>query len=228
MLPSPEASPDAVPLSLLLRQRTGDLHRTVERSHLVVALIRGELPIARYCLLLRSLYDIYDALESALRGLSPLPHIGPLALPELWRRDAIASDLATLHGPDWQDALEPAAVASGYARRLRGLRVQEPARLVAHAYVRYLGDVAGGQLLARAVERTAGSLGRNAVRMYDFGGARSAKLLGHRLRAAIDLAGTLTSASLAIADEACLGFSLHGALFEELDQLPPLNERMRA
>ena len=48
----------------------------------------------------------------------------------------------------------------------------EPALLVSHAYVRYLGDLNGGQVLQRVVTGNAGLGSGIGTRFYEFGSQR--------------------------------------------------------
>jgi hypothetical protein len=60
-----------------------------------------------------------------------------------------------------------------------------PALLLAHAYVRYLGDLSAGQLLRGIVARGAALAGTTAVAFYDFGDALSIHNLTHAFRAGL-------------------------------------------
>lgn len=201
-------------LAARLREQTWPLHRQVERAGIMPALLAGRLPRAGYCLLLRNLREIYFALEEALRRHAGEAALAPVVMPPLFRADALGSDLETLHGSGWE-ALPVTPAAAAYVRRLHALDRQQPVRLAAHAYVRYLGDLAGGQVVNRIVAdslRLAGDRGR---RFYDFGGPARANELAARFRAGLDSAAVVAHAA-AIVDEAERAFRLHARLFEEL------------
>lgn len=202
-----------------LREATRPLHRQVERAGIMPALLRGDLPRRDYGELLRNLFAIYDALERALRRHAGRAELAPIALPELFRAEALAADLNALAAADWPDwPLQPAAF--DYVERLHELDRHEPARLAAHAYVRYLGDLSGGQIVGRIVgERLhlAGVVGR---RFYDFGSAAAANDLAARFRRGLDSDAVAAQAE-AIIEEAGLAFRLHARLFEELDGRAP-------
>ena len=53
-----------------LRDATWPQHRTVERRPFLQALLRGQLDRSAYCLMLRSLHEIYTALERNLAHLA--------------------------------------------------------------------------------------------------------------------------------------------------------------
>jgi len=202
----------ALPLSQRLREATRGLHSAAERAGLMPALLRGELPLAGYAALLWQLLPIYEALESALALASKAgPGRGdvPRFDPALARCAALRADLAHL-----QTRLDASAVAGltaparAYAAHLLTL---PPPLLAAHAYVRYLGDLAGGQVLARIVGRAYG-LQTDGLRFYRFDGEPAA--LSQGLRAVLD--GLPAEVGEAIVAEARSAFQRHVDLFEAL------------
>lgn len=73
-------------------------------------------------------------------------------------------------------AINPPAPFVAYTSRLRALVSNDtatpgPAGLLAHAYVRYLGDLSGGQFLRRRIAKAYGldEEGEAGVEFYDFG-----------------------------------------------------------
>ena len=133
-------------LSEHLKQKTAAIHRRAERRPFVRALGQRTLPIGVYGRYVASLSLVYEAMEAAW------------STPELSRR---------LHGFEWSvlrradryrhDALilgvDPqcgvCASARQYAEHLRYLVRQRSVSLLGHAYSRYLGDMAGGQWIAK-------------------------------------------------------------------------------
>ncbi len=192
-----------------LRAETWPLHREVERAGIMPALLRGQVSRQGYGALLRQLHALYAALEDALRHHAGSAPLAPIAMPALFRTEALAADLMALAGPHWPDwPLCPAA--EDYVARLREIDAREPARLAGHAYVRYLGDLSGGQTVGRVVREALG-LPAEALRFYDFGGAGDE--LAMRFRGGLANCGGDPDA---IIDEAKLAFRLHARLFEEL------------
>jgi heme oxygenase len=208
-------------LAARLREQTWPLHRQVERAGIMPTLLAGRLPRAGYCVLLRNLWEIYRTLEDALRRHADDAALSPIVLPPLFRADALAADLTALDGHGWE-ALPRTPAAGAYVRRLQALDRHQPARLVAHAYVRYLGDLAGGQIVGRIVGESLRLAGDRGRRFYDFGDRARAGELAERFRAGLDNAAVAAHAA-AIVDEARLAFRLHARLFEQLaaaDQSP--------
>jgi len=212
-------------LSEVLRAQTRKLHTEVERSDFMVALLNGRVDRVGYCALLRSLHLVYATLEPALRRHRGHAAIVPILLPELARADAIAADLVALHGPDWQRQLFAKPAAVEYAERLALLDAERPHELVAHAYVRYLGDLSGGQIVRRAVSASLGLQGPDGVRFYAFGPGASMKSLATRFREGIDEIAPGRTESAAIVAEAQFGFALHRRLFQQLALEHPVYAR---
>jgi heme oxygenase len=198
-----------------LRTDTRALHVEAERAGAMRSLLRGELGMAGYCALLRNLHAIYAALEPALDRQATHPVLATMPLQPLYRQAALAADLHRLQGAGWRDLAVLPATAT-YVQRLRTVEASDPVLLLAHAYVRYLGDLSGGQLLRGIVLRMLGPAGEGATGFYDFGDAAAvaahAASFRQRLRA-LPLTGDAASHLVA---EARRAFGLHVELFEAL------------
>jgi heme oxygenase len=207
-----------VPLAARLRTATHELHRLVERAGLMPALLRGQLPMAGYLALLRNLQPIYAALESGLARHAAHPQLAPLPLAGLARAPALAADLESLHGPGWALDLTLCAAAQAYVGRLQQLADHQPALLAAHAYVRYLGDLNGGQVLARRVGQALRLSPGQGLAFYDFGPDEQAAAQARALRDGLDAIAPDEPAAQALVDEACAAFERHRELFEQLER----------
>jgi heme oxygenase len=203
-------------LAQRLRAGTKDLHHEVERAGIMPALLRGQLDRGTYCALLRNLHAVYAALEPALLRHATHPAVAPVVAPACFRQSALADDLATLHGDSWAQDFELKAATRQYVARLQALERDRPEALVAHAYVRTLGDLSGGQLLRRIVA-TAFALGTEAgTRFYDFGSAAEVGAHLQRFRDGLDRLDANAGAIDELVAEARWAFQLHGTLFVEL------------
>jgi heme oxygenase len=207
-----------VPLAARLRVATKDLHQAVERAGVMRRLLRGQLPRADYGALLRNLHAVYRALEPALARHAGHPQLQPVHHPQLARTAALAADLQALHGPGWADDLPLQPAAAAYAEHLVKLAEQRPGLLAAHAYVRYLGDLSGGQVLAAIVSRSLQLAPGQAVSFYDFGPAEQVAALARGLRQGLDHIARDEADADALVDEACSAFERHRQLFEQLDR----------
>jgi heme oxygenase len=213
---SPEIDLSATPLPERLRLETRALHVESERSGVMVELLKGRLGRGAYAAFLRNLHAIYAALEAALMANQGDVVIGPLHQPSLYRETALAQDLELLEGSNWRERLSIQPAAAGYVDRLRMLGAAGSRALVAHAYVRYLGDLHGGQILRRLVAQQLDLPEGRGTCFYEFGDEDQvlALRLGFRQKMAA-LRPSEGEGDLIVA-EACWAFRQHISLFEEL------------
>lgn len=199
-----------------LREATSSRHRDLERSPFVRSLIAGRIDRRCYATLLRNLHVIYEVLERALATTASHPAVAAIHEPALQRRPALERDLLDLHGPGWATELTVVPPAHALAAHLEELITHRPERLVAHAYVRYLGDLSGGQLLRGAVRRALALEGTMGVSFYDFGPPARVAELTRRFREGLTRVPDEKGTHLAITDEAVASFDAHGLLFDAL------------
>jgi heme oxygenase len=197
-------------LAYQLRQASHDLHAVAERTGLMAVMVRGKLAHAHYANWLVNLQAIYAALEAGLRADESASGIDFVPL---YRSNAIAQDLQFLQPAP--DALLCEATRR-YVQRLDELAATQPQLLLAHAYVRYLGDLHGGQMLRRSIANMLRIGEDQGVRFYDFGSSQQVKQLIQSFRAGLDGLALEEDQRQAMAEEARLGFSLHIAMFEQL------------
>lgn len=199
-----------------LKSETRTLHTEAERSVFMGVLLRGQMERAAYCALLRNLHAIYAALEPALTRHAAHPSIAPIFAPSLARTRSIAADLDALHGADWSSALAVQPSGTHYVLRLRQIEADEPELLLAHAYVRYLGDLSGGQMLSRIVAQSLGLPAGKGTAFYDFGDASETTRQTRAFREGLQAVAVGELSVDAIVAEARSAFQRHQALFHEL------------
>ena len=219
----PQAAADAPPAGLArrLRDTTHTRHRAAESAPFMAALLRGEIDRAAYADYLSNLHAIYDALESALAAHRSEPAFAPFDFPALRRAPVLGADLHALgFAPA---ALRPAT--QRYVERLQRAAQAQPWRLLGHAYVRYLGDLHGGQLMRRIVAGAL-QLDAQATTFYDFGDEARVRELIAQFRAALDALPLDPAQRDDLVDEACWAFDQHRLLFDELAYALP-KPRMR-
>ena len=207
------------PLSVLLRAETRASHRLAEEAPFVRALLRGRIAPDVYVRFLRSLHSVYAEMETALDANRSHPVLSQLDLPELRRRLPLEDDLRWW-GRACAVASEPASPATrAYAERIRELARSSPVRLVGHLYTRYLGDLSGGQLIARALERAFGLEDGKGVAFYRFGDEAQRARLKERFRARLDGLPLDAATSDLVIAEASRAFDHNVRVFDEL--VPP-------
>lgn len=204
-------------LSQRLRTETKALHTQAERTGIMGQLLRGRASLPTYAALLMSLEPIYLALEEGLALHAQHPAIGPLVVPGFARAETLASDLRALVAL----GVTPPAVAPDakrYAAHLHELAQHDAPRLLAHAWLRYLGDLNGGQIIGRIVRESL-ALPSSATSFYEFPLLADPMAAAGAWRVALDDAPLDAATQTAIVDEAIDGFRRHIALFASL--VPP-------
>ncbi len=199
------------PLSLRLRTETADLHRLAERTGIMQDMLHGRLQRPDYVTLIRNFHLVYQAMEECLVRHAADPVVQPFRHAGLDRTDALAADLAYLHGPRWHAEVPVSAAGEEYAGRVRAA---SPPLLVAHAYVRYLGDLSGGQALRRVVGRGLGLQGSEGLSFYDFPGISDPEAFKARFRESLDAMALPVEVENQVVTEARDAFGLNVSLFE--------------
>lgn len=202
-------------LADLLRHSTHSLHLEAEKTGIISQLLRGQATQQGYALLLRNLLPAYERMEGAFERQRLRPGLRLIAQPALYRANAIRADLRALSGPDWESRLRELPSAQLYAARVDAAARGTGARLIAHAYVRYLGDLSGGQILKRLLARSL-DLPGDALSFYDFEGGDTPDAVKSQYRAAIDNAALEIGGVQEVIDEAAEVFRLNINLSQEV------------
>ncbi|MCU0835961.1 MAG: biliverdin-producing heme oxygenase [Chromatiaceae bacterium] len=196
-----------------MRERTRALHRQAERSGIITLILRGHVDRAGYRLLLRSLLPVYQALEAGLEHHRATPGVGLLAEPALSRAQSIASDLDHLCPEGWCEGLPLLASAERYRAVVADAARGDGARLIAHAYVRYLGDLSGGRVMRGLLAHSL-RLPDEALGFFAFPDIADLDRFKLDYRHAIDRAGRIIGDTRAVVDEATRAFRLNIDLSE--------------
>jgi len=210
---------EVLPLSVRLREGTRAEHSQAESEGFVERLLAGRLGVAAYADLAAQQLAIYGALEQASARLRADARGATLVFDELTRVPAIERDLAHLLGPGWRDVVRVLPATERYVARLHAVGDDLP-RYAAHAYTRYLGDLSGGQIIKRMLERHYGLDGAG-LEFYTFDEIPKAKPFKDLYRERLDglaLDEVETGAAVAEAQEA---FRLNRAMFVELGLAHP-------
>lgn len=205
-----EAGRDLRPASLLeaLRERTKDLHALAERTGIVAEILHRRAGLVGYALLLRNLLPVYQTMEQALAGQRNSAVVGLLVRPELDRTGAIEADLRVIANLYGIGDLPQLREATRYAAAIHQASEGTGIRLIAHAYSRYLGDLSGGQILKKLLERSL-DLPPDALSFYDFAGIPDIAAFKSEYRSAIERAGDELGDFDAVAEEGARAFELN-------------------
>ena len=171
----------------ILREATHDKHREVEALPMIQAIMNGPT-FDQYVSYLFELKEIYRVIELAARSADILKD-----LPGIERYNAITEDLNDLNS-NYARELMPST--KKYIDHIWATAYHNPNLLLAHVYVRHMGDLYGGKLMARVVP--------GAGRAYKFED-RPGIIKAFNEKLTMDLA-----------DEANLAFDYFIQIFDEL------------
>jgi heme oxygenase (biliverdin-producing, ferredoxin) len=144
-----------------------------------------------------------------------------VVMPELFRSTAIEADLRLLRCATDNLAPPLQTATLDYVQRLGTLDTTAPDLLVAHAYVRYLGDLNGGQALRRVVARALQLDEGAGTTFYDFGDTLSCQRLMLGFRHGLAMVELQCADQDALVAEAVSAFERHGQLFAQLSAPTP-------
>jgi heme oxygenase len=175
----------------ILRDYTNDKHREAEGTEFVQYMLHGAITPAHYAIYLQQMQVVYDAIE----------HFGELSLlfqdlPDIKRADRMQQDLEEL-GYTVTDNVLPSV--QKWRQHIMDLyHSDRKDQILAHVYVRHMGDMYGGKVIAKRVP--------GSGRCYEFEDRPA-------LIKALD-----AKLSMAILDEALTAFDLAIDVFNELQE----------
>jgi heme oxygenase len=199
-----------------LRRDTTAIHRLTEHEPFISRLMGGASGVRDFARMTAQFRSVYEALEgevAAARGVVP-EAVATLFDPRLERVPALDHDLRALGIDGDPAALEALPATSAYVERIRTASASWP-RLLAHHYVRYLGDLSGGQVVAAMMRRHYG-VPDDALTFYAFDALPSKGGLKTTYRALLDEALADDAAYAATLDEALAAYEANRALFSAL------------
>ncbi|KAF9169311.1 hypothetical protein BGX21_008510 [Mortierella sp. AD011] len=206
-------------LSVDLREGTKTVHTEAERSKFVKYFFKGELTPAVYGRFLISLYHVYSALEKALEKNKENLNIQLIYFPtELSRTKALEEDLEFFNGPDWREMLTPISPAQqAYIDAIERCSSTKPELLIAHSYVRYLGDLSGGQILAKKLQKYNELPEGKGVAFYQFDAIEDKDGFKEMYRKRINQVEVDEATHNEIVQESCQAFIRNIDVFQEFD-----------
>ena len=175
-----------------LKELTKEQHTNAERQDFVKVLMSGKINPKFYATYLWNKHKKYDLLEAMASANGVLDD-----LPDIRRKTKIEKDFLEL----WTDDAMPTIVPSTneYIGHMKEI-MNDPVALTAHVYVLHMGDLSGGQMIARKAP--------GEGRMYQFDTDKTALKELIRAKTNDDMA-----------DEARYVFNSATQLFKELMEL---------
>jgi heme oxygenase len=176
-----------------LRELTKEAHTSAERQEFVKILFSGTINPKLYATYLKNQHPQYEILE-----VCAMPHQLLHGLIDIRRAPKILSDFQELWNDETDGNPQILPVTEEYIKYILSIK-DDPKRLMAHIYVRHMGDLAGGQMIAKRVP--------GSGRYYQF---ENPEVLKMAIREKI---------SDDMADEATVCFDFAKRFFQEMMQL---------
>ncbi len=205
-----------VPFSQALRERTWTGHGESEGASFMRDLMEGRGTRDDYIALVAQHYFIYEALEQAAEHFAGDLVAAHFISPQLTRLPALEEDLAFLLGPDWRSQITAVPTTERYVDRIREIAADGwTGGFVAHHYTRYLGDLSGGQVIGRLMQRHFG-FETNGIGFYVFDQIAKPKVFKETYREQLDAVEWDAAERERVIDEVLLAYRLNTELFVDL------------
>lgn len=206
------------PLSAALKEATAAAHEDAEGSRFMEELLSGQLNRDAVAEFTGQLWFIYEALERAVREIEDHPLAASIVDRRLERQVSLEADLAGMYGSNWRDAIRILPATMKYVSRLEELTgTGDAVPVIAHHYVRYLGDVSGGQVIAARLG-TYYDIDSESLNFYDFSAIGKIPPYRNSYRAALDELDLDDEQRQRLVDEARRAFGFNSAVFADLAQ----------
>ena len=122
-----------------LKDLTHEAHKNAETQPFV------KIDPKLYATYLKNQHPMYEVLE-----VCAMPHQLLHGLPDIRRAPAILEDFVELWGKDNTEQPKICPATMKYVAYILSIK-DDPKKLMAHLYVRHMGDLAGGQMIAKRV-----------------------------------------------------------------------------
>ncbi|MGV9195789.1 heme oxygenase (biliverdin-producing) [Arcanobacterium canis] len=200
-------------LAAEMRAATAAAHSDAEHATFMEDLVSGNAPQNAWGELSLQMFHVYRALETVAAKYADQPLVAPILDERLDRLASIERDLEALGlAHRTQEPMLPATRT--YVEAIEGA---SPEALVAHHYVRYLGDLSGGQIIATMLRRHYG-LSDDVLNFYSFPGIEKPKVFKDEYRASLDSLPVSEESRAEIVEHAVKAFRYNQAVFAELEK----------
>lgn len=150
-----------------VKQETWEEHEASKDQPFAVELMAGNLDKNAYVQWIIGLLPVYRILEAGLKAHRDDYSIYLFDHRKLDRAGKIESDLR-FWGVDPDEAVSPLPEAEIYKETVReAVESGVPQRMLAHHYTRYMGDMIGGQVVSRQMQKMYG-MPAEGISFYDF------------------------------------------------------------
>jgi heme oxygenase len=139
--------------SMVVKNAGWDIHMHIHRHGYAEKLLSRKFSVDDYGMYIIQLFHIYDTIEVLMtQSTDPLlMKFWELFGKRLKRTDLLISDLEYYYGSNWRSKLNENKLYATdyYTSRLIKVYNKNPYLLLAHAYIRYFGDLNGGRIIRK-------------------------------------------------------------------------------
>jgi len=197
-----------------LHAHIGKAHHQAEGMEFSRALLEGRATPLQLAGLLRALLPAYTLLEQEAPDLATALGATNIPWSDLARRHALEHDLKQLAA---LPATPASAAAASWLEQIKLLARQAPHRLMAHVYVRYGGDLSGGQQLGGQANAILSRHGLSALKFWSF--EQEIPALKKALHDGFEQMDLSEAEEEELLDEAVTAFKLTQKLLAELAEI---------
>ncbi|AAN51745.1 heme oxygenase [Leptospira interrogans str. 2003000735] len=205
-------------LATILREGTSEEHKAAESSAFIRCFMKGILEKGTYARHLEAFYYVYESMEEELERNKNNLVLKSIYFPELYRKNALLEDLQFFYGTWKPNDHQPSVATQDYVQRIRKISETQPELLAAHSYVRYLGDLSGGQILKKVAARALNLPEGKGISFYEFPMIQDINGFKQNYRTALDSLPVNDSEKQSILAESKQVFLLNQGIFSELEQ----------
>lgn len=204
------SQPESQSLSLAehIRRASRTAHDRAQTAPFIKRLLKGTASLEEYTQHVAQYFFVYEALEQASERMRTSADAGVFVKDELLRLPALEADLQFLLGSDWRERIAPTPVTAAYVDRITSTSA-DPARFLAHHYVRYMGDLSGGQVLGRIVRHTYNFETEDGSRFFQFDAIPDPAAFKDEYRASLNDGAWSDADRQAIVDEVLLAYQMN-------------------
>ncbi|CEP16478.1 hypothetical protein [Parasitella parasitica] len=227
-------------LASAMKEGTKIVHAAAENNIFTKRFLSGSISTDEYGRYINSLYFIYKygiMREDLLAQHKENPIIKLAYFPfELTRESSLIKDLEYYYGKDriaeLTDFKNATPAVKAYVKGLKDAAERNPALLIAHSYSRYLGDLSGGQILAKRLKKhvlkrdviNANWDSHRGLEFYHFEHILNHNEFKNLYRQRLDESPVTQYVKDLIVAEAIYSFELNIALFDEIQTLSDSNK----
>jgi heme oxygenase (biliverdin-producing, ferredoxin) len=204
-------------LALKLREGTKKAHTMAENTGFIACFLRGTVEKQSYRKLVANLYFVYSAMEDAMHQLKDHPVMGKMYFPELDRKASLEKDLEFYYGSNWRNEIAPSKATQAYVAQIKKVAAEDPEKMIAHLYTRYIGDLSGGQILKKIAVNAMNLNEGEGTNFYEFAQISDEKAFKTMYRSTLDSLPVSDEKGDAIVLEANDAFHHNMDMFQELE-----------